>query len=54
MAASVVIAFLHNHNWLISYHMLLIFERTLLWVQFTGLIVFVVGCIGLAANLVRR
>jgi hypothetical protein len=54
VAASVVMAFLHNHHWLISYDMVLIFERAFWWVQFTGLIMFIVGCVGLVANLTPR
>ena len=52
--ASVLMASLHDHHWLISYDQLLLIERTLWWVQFTGLAVFIVGCIGLTAKFTPR
>jgi len=50
-ACSVLMAFLADHHWLIGYNAALLFDRTMFWVQVAGLVLFVVGCIWLAANL---
>jgi len=49
-ACSVLMAFLADHHWLIGYNAMLVFERTMLWVQIAGLLLFIVGCIWLAGN----
>ena len=49
-ACSVLMAFLADHHWLIGYNAMLVFERTMFWVQVAGLVLFIVGCIWLAGN----
>jgi hypothetical protein len=49
-ACSVLMAFLADHHWLIGYDMMLVFERTFLWVQIAGLVVFIGGCTWLSVR----
>ena len=49
-ACSVLMAFLADHHWLIGYNAMLMFERTMFWIQIAGLVLFIVGCIWLAGN----
>lgn len=53
-ACSVLMAFLADHHWLIGYNTMLVFERTMFWVQIVGLSLFIVGCIWVARNVNSR
>lgn len=54
VAASIVMAFLADHHWYVTYQIALLFERTMWWVQLVGVILAVIGCIGMSAYLMQR
>jgi hypothetical protein len=51
VAASVVMAFLVDHHWYVTYQTALSFERTMWWVQLAGALLAIVGCVGMSAFL---
>ena len=54
VACSIVMAFLVDHHWYITYQIALLFERTMWWVQFTGLVLSPIAVVGISRNLTRR
>ena len=53
-AFSVLMAFLADHHWLIGYDAMLLFERSLPWVQLAGLLLLVPGSICVAVDQTPR
>ena len=53
VAASVVMAFLVDHHWYVTYQIALLFERTTWWVQLAGAVLAVIGCIAMSAYLTQ-
>jgi hypothetical protein len=54
VALSVVMAFLVDHDWYVTYQTGLLFERTMWWVQLAGMVLAVIGSIGMSACLTQR
>jgi len=54
MAVSVVMAYLVDHHWYVTYQVALLFGRTFWWVQLAGVLLSVIGCVGMAANITAR
>lgn len=54
VAASVVMAFLADHHWLVTYRNALLFESTMWWVQLAGVALSVIGCIAMSVCLTQR
>jgi hypothetical protein len=54
VATSVVMAFLADHHWYVTYQIALFFERAMWWVQLAGALVAVIGSIGMSAYLTER
>jgi hypothetical protein len=54
VAASVVMAFLVDHHWYVTYQIALLFDRMMWWVQLVGVVLAVIGCIGMSAYLTQR
>jgi hypothetical protein len=54
VAASVVMAFLTDHHWLVTFQIALLFESTMWWVQLAGVALAVIGCIAMSACLTPR
>ncbi len=54
VATSVVMAFLADHHWYVTYQIALLFERAMWWVQLAGAMLAVIGCIGMSAYLSQR
>jgi hypothetical protein len=53
VALSVVMAFLVDHHWYVTYQTLLLFERMMWWLQLIGIVLAVVGSIGMSAYLTQ-
>jgi len=54
VAISVVMAFLVDHHWYVTYQIALLFERTMWWFQLAGVMLAVIGCIAMSAGLTQR
>jgi hypothetical protein len=54
VAASVVMAFLADHHWLVTYQIALLFESTMWWVQLAGVALAVIGCVAMSVCLTQR
>jgi hypothetical protein len=54
VAVSVLMAFLSDHHWYVTYQIAEFFESAKWWVQFAGTVVATIGSIGMSAYLTER
>lgn len=54
LAISVMMAFLADHHWLVTYRLADVFDGMWGWVQLAGVVLSVIGCIRMAVTLSQR